>query len=120
MKAPAGRSAPPKLVEKITAKLMHPAALIVVSVTRCDDPFRAREDYAAACCAVQNLLLAATAEGLGSKWSSGGLTTHPETYAALAIDPAVEDIIGFIWVGLPAKVPTIARPPLESMVRALP
>ncbi len=120
LKAPAGRKPSPKLVEKITEKLMHPAELVVVSVVRCDDPFRAREDYAATACAIQNLQLAATAEGVGAKWSSGGLTTHPETYAAVGIDPAVEEIVAFIWIGVPDKVPSIKRPPVEAVLRSVP
>lgn len=120
LKAPTGRDPSPKLVAKITEKLMHPAELVVVSLVRCDDAFRAREDYAAAACAIQNLQLAATAEGAGAKWSSGGLTTHPETYAAVGIDPEVEEIIAFVWIGVPAKVPSIKRPPLEAVLRAVP
>lgn len=120
LKSPVGRAPSPKLVEKITEKLMHPAELVVVSVVRCDDAFRAREDYAAAACAIQNMQLAATAEGVGAKWSSGGLTTHPETYAAVGIDPTVEEIIAFVWLGVPAKVPHIKRPPLEAVLREVP
>ncbi len=120
LKTPAGRDPSPKRVAKITQKLMHPGELVVVSVVRCDDAFRAREDYAAAACAIQNLQLAATAEGLGAKWSSGGLTTHPETYAAVGIDPAVEEIIAFVWIGVPAKVPEIKRPAIEAMLREVP
>lgn len=120
IKAPEGREPSPGLVAKLTEKLMNPAELVVVSVVRCDDPIRAREDYAAASCAIQNLQLAATAEGLGSKWSSGKLAHHAETYAALGIDPEAEEIVGLVWVGVPDKVPTINRPPLEQVVRLLP
>jgi len=120
LKCPDTRAPSPKLVQKITEKLMHPAELVVVTVVRCDDAFRAREDYAATCCAIQNLQLAATAEGLGAKWSSGGLTTHPETYAAVGVDPAVEEIVAFVWIGVPAQVPTIKRPPIEAVLREVP
>ena len=64
--------------------------------------------------------LAAFAEGYGAKWSSGGLTTHPETYAAVGIDPEQEEIVGFIWVGVPARVPKIKRPELAAHLTALP
>lgn len=120
LKSPEGRDPSPRLVEKITEKLLHPAELIVVTVVRCDDAFRSREDYAAACCAIQNLQLAATAEGVGAKWSTGGLTTHPETYAAVGVDPDEEEIIGFVWIGVPAKVPTVKRPPVEAVLRQTP
>ena len=110
----------PRLVTKITEKLMNPAELVVVTVVRCDNAFQAREDYAATACAIQNLQLAAFAEGYGAKWSSGGLTTHPETYAAVGIDPEQEEIVGFIWVGVPARVPKIKRPELAAHLTALP
>lgn len=115
-----GREPSPRLVEAITEKLMYPAELVVVSVERCEDDFRAREDYAATACAIQNLMLAATAEGVGAKWNSGGLTTHPDTYAAVGIDPEVEEIVAFVWVGVADDVPEIKRPPLDAHVRALP
>lgn len=115
-----GPTPSPKLVDAITEKLMYPAELVVVTTRRCDDDFRAREDYAATACAIQNLMLAATAEGVGAKWSSGGLTTHPDTYAAVGVDPEVEEIVAFVWVGVPDEVPEIKRPPLEAHVHALP
>lgn len=115
-----GREPSAKVVEGVAEKLLWPAELVVVSVERCEDAFRAREDYAATACAIQNLLLAATAEGLGAKWSSGDLTSHPETYAALGIDGAVEEIVAFVWVGVAEEVPSIKRPPVEAHVRVVP
>ena len=102
----------------IAEKLLNPS-LVVVSMKRCDVPFQAREDYAATACAIQNIQLSVHADGFGAKWSSGGLTTAPETYQTLGIDSAVEEIVGFIWVGVPAQRGTIERPPLEDFVRRL-
>ena len=65
--------------EKIVAKITNPAELIVVSLLRCEDEFRAREDYAAASCAIQNLMLSLHADAVGSKWSTGKVTRDPET-----------------------------------------
>lgn len=120
LKCPGDRAPSDSVLAKLTAKMMNPAELIAVSVVRCDDAFRAREDYAATACAIQNMQLAATAEGLGAKWSSGGVTTHAETYAALGLDPEVEEIVAFVWIGVPHKVPTISRPPLEAVRRSVP
>ncbi len=104
----------------IRQKLMNPGGLIVVSQVVCDDDFQRQEDYAAASCAVQNMLLAACAEGLGGKWGSGGVTRAPETYQILGIDAAQETIIGFIWIGVPKTVPTVERPSLDAHVQRLP
>lgn len=109
-----------KLTEKVRAKLCNPGALIAVTLRRCDDAFRAREDYAAAACAIQNMMLAATAHCLGSKWGTGGITRAPETYAALGVDPDREEIIGFVSVGTAARVPTVERPPVADHVVRLP
>lgn len=109
---------PERLEEKIRAKLLNPAELVVVSQVRCDDTFRAREDYAAVACAVQNMSLSLWAQGVGSKWSSGKITRHPDTYTAVRIDPQIEEIVGFIWVGIPATaVEAVPRPPVASFVR---
>lgn len=84
------------------------------------DEGRAREDYAACCCAAQNLMLALWAEGIGSKWTTGGVTRDADTLRALGIDPAVERVVGLFWYGVPANVQEQQRRPLEQCVRALP
>ena len=95
-----------KMQARIRAKLLNPAALVVVTqVTLVEDDFRRKEDYAATCCAIQNLQLAAYAEGLGAKWSTGGLTKHPDVLSHLGIDGHLEDVVGFVWVGESAKIP---------------
>lgn len=102
------------------AQMLAPGAVVGVSVVRCEQPFQAREDYAAAACAVQNMMLALHAQGLGSKWTTSGFTTHADTYALLGIDPAQEEIIGLVLVGAYDHAPHIPRPPVAQVVRAVP
>lgn len=105
---------------KFIEKLKNPA-LIVVSQEIVDDPMRFEEDYAACACAIQNLCLSVHADGFHSKWSTGGLTRHEHTYAALDIDPNQERIIGFVWIGVPSKIPNAPkRPELTPYVRHVP
>ena len=59
-----------------------PAMVYVYSIPGDDDEVT-RENYATACCAVQNMALAAVAEGLCLDWSTGGVTQHPELAATL-------------------------------------
>ena len=106
--------------EQIHTKIHAPGALVVVSQIRASDPFRAKEDYAAVSCAVQNFLLAMTAEGLGSKWSTGAVTRSQATYTALKIDPTAEEIVGFLWVGAPQITPNVKRPPASEIMRRMP
>ena len=110
----------PALRRVVGEKFGNPGALVVATVVRDDDPVRAREDYAAACCAVQNLLLSVTAAGFASKWSTGGLTRLPDALALLGVETAVEDVVGFVWIGVPARIPEVQRPPLEAVVRHVP
>ena len=60
-----------------SAKLRHIVsglgAVVAVRWVRTPaDPERDREDYAAVCCAVQNLMLAAHARGIASYWTTSG------------------------------------------------
>lgn len=96
-----------------------PHWLLLTMVVDADEG-RAREDYAACCCAAQNLMLALWAEGIGSKWTTGAVTRDAETLRALGIDPAVERVVGLFWYGVPANVLEQQRRPLEQCVRALP
>lgn len=102
-------------------KILAPDRLVVVSQHTSPDPFRAREDYATCAIAIHNLSLSLHADGFGSKWSSGALTTHPEAYTLLGIDAQVEPIIGFVWVGRARIVPQPApRPGWQEVSRSLP
>ena len=103
----------------IEAKILNPGGMLVITQLRCDDSFRSKEDYASIACAVQNIQLAAHAEGLGTKWSTGAITRATETYEILGIDAEQEEIQGFIWIGTAAVTPSIKRPPFETVLRKL-
>jgi len=62
------------------------------------------ENIAAVGAAVQNMLLAAHALGLGAKWRTGKLAYHPRTKAFLGLEPDT-DILGFIYIGYPNMEP---------------
>lgn len=110
-----------RLQAKVQAKVLNPSALIVLRQVLHDDPGTREEDYASLACAAQNAMLSLWAEGIGTKWSSGGVTCDPATYALLGVDPGRERIVGFLWAGYPAKAPSPpARPPLEEHVQSLP
>lgn len=116
-----GRELDDDLRARIVAKFANPGALLVVSQVLVDNDFQRREDYAATACAIQNLTLSLHADGYHSKWSTGGLTTHPETYAMMGIDPALQEIVGFIWAGEPATpVRAPRRPSLDRVAHSVP
>lgn len=93
---------------------------LAVSCLRSDDALRHEEDYAACCCAIQNLMLAFWCRGVGTKWSTGDVTRHDRFYQLLQIDPAAERIVGLIWYGMPQTIPIQSRTPASGVTRELP
>jgi len=93
---------------------------LVVTCRRAEDPVRAREDYAACACALQNFQLYLWSEGIGVKWTTGDVTQDPLFYPLLGIDPGQEALVGMMWYGYPAEIPTTQRKPVESIVTELP
>jgi len=71
----------------------------------------AREDYAACCCAVQNLCLSLHANGIGTKWTTGAVNFDPR-FASAASLPLDEYVVGTLWFGTPATMPS---PPRKKM-----
>ncbi len=96
------------------AKLMRAPVVIVVSHPRADDPVMDLEDYAACCCAVQNMLLAAHAEGLGAKWRTGAMCEFVATRKALGLGDT-DRLVGFIYLGYPSP-----NAPPDTRERATP
>lgn len=56
------------------------------------------EEVAATACAIQNLLLAASAKGIASFWSTGGLTHHPAMKEQFKLGEE-DRILGIIYLG---------------------
>ena len=89
---------------------------LLMTCLRSDDPFREREDYAACCCAAQNMMLALWAEGVGSKWTTGGLTRDAELFHMLGLHAAREFVVGLFWYGRPAGASEQQRRPLSHVL----
>ena len=103
------------------AKLKRAPLFIAVTQTaKPDDPVRDLEDYAACCCAVQNLLLAAHARGLAAKWSTGALVESNAAKRWLGINDH-DRIVGYIYLGYPPtnlRTPPPSRRPAQITWRA--
>lgn len=66
------------------------------------------EEIAAASCAIQNILLGATAAGIATYWGSGGMAYHPAMKAYLNLRE--EDLVlGIIYLGYSDKKPVGRR-----------
>lgn len=93
---------------------------LAITCVRSEEPLLAEEDYAACCCAVQNLMLALWSVGIGTKWSTGDVTRHPRYAEIVGFDPTVERSVGLIWYGYPETIPAQSRTPALSFVRERP
>ncbi len=98
--------------------LNAPAMVYVYSLSGDNEEVR-RENYATACCAVQNMALAAVAEGLYMDWSTGGLSKLPNLTQTLG---AEEDwtMVGVVFIGKSETVPNTRRMPHSEVVSWLP
>lgn len=92
-----------------------PGWLVVTSVGS-DDPLRDREDYAACCCAVQNMMLYLSSAGIGSKWTTGDVVRTPEFRSVVGMEEH-ERVVALVWYGRSAEEPPAVREPAERFVR---
>ena len=102
------------------AKLKRaPLFIAVTQAGSPDDPVRDLEDYAACCCAAQNLMLAAHARGLATKWSTGALAESSAAKRWLGI-AETDRIVAYLYIGYApdsVRIPTPARKPAEIIWR---
>ena len=94
--------------------LNGPAMMYVYSLDGANEEVT-RENYATSCCAIQNIALAAVAEGLRLDWSTGGLTRIPGLAGILGADDAWT-MVGVVFVGKAAALPNTRRMPHTEVV----
>ena len=81
-------------------------AIVAVTCVKHENAEIEREDYAAVACAIQNIQLAAWSEGLGMQWSSGAAACNPRTREIVGFDAEKESLVGLLFFGFPALVPS--------------
>jgi len=90
-------------MEKERSLPLRSPLLIAVGVDMPEDPRTMDiENICAAAAAVENLLLAAYALGLGAKWRTGKAAEDVEVKQFLGFAPQ-QHLIGFIYIGYPEK-----------------
>jgi nitroreductase len=108
------------LIDKVAAAEVALPAMLAVSMTLDENPEIREEDYAATMMAVQNLMLAAQAEGLGTHIRTGAVMADPRVLAAFGV-PESERIVVTIQLGAPAAVPEAKpRKPTSELTHWLP
>jgi nitroreductase len=83
-------------------KLLRSPVVIVASTRTDENPVMAEEDLTATAAAVQNLLLAAHANGLSAAWKTGKIVYSDPVKAFLGLDPT-DRIVAFVYLGAVAK-----------------
>jgi nitroreductase len=105
----ARKGAKPEKVERKRQEWGGSKGVLILTCTSAPDASDVdrKEDYAACCCAAQNLTLDLWAEGLGSKWSTGAVWEHEDFWTLLGHDqaPAHTEVVGIFFYGVPERVP---------------
>ena len=94
--------------------LSAPALIYAYSLVD-DDKEATKENYAATACAVQNLSLAAHADGFAVGWSTGRVTRLAGLASTIGADEAWE-MVGGLFIGEPERRPRAQRQPMEEVV----
>jgi nitroreductase len=92
----------------------------VLTSRRDRDEVTDHENYAACCCAAQNLMLYLWERGVGTKWTTGAITRDPRFFALIGADPEQERVVGHFWYGRPKLVATQKRREADAIIRRLP
>tara|TARA_Y100001968_G_scaffold155898_1_gene142406 strand:- start:1411 stop:1956 length:546 start_codon:yes stop_codon:yes gene_type:complete len=102
---------------ELEKKYFNPSNLIIVTQILNKCTTRSKEDYAACCCAIENLMVYLRSENIYSKWTTGKTTDSEKIYKIVGIDSDIEKIIGFIWIGYGDKPKDLERPNVELFIR---
>lgn len=114
-----GNAAPEARAAQVALTFRAPVIIACVCQPSADDPVTIREDRDAVSAAIQNLLLAAHAEGLGAIWRSGLFCDEPQVREHLGMSPA-DMAVGFVYLGWPDEAPEPAdRLPVQRVTRWL-
>jgi nitroreductase len=92
------------LRERTAEEYRNLPAMIVVAMVVQENPEIREEDYAAVMMAVENLLLAAVAAGLGTHLRTGAIMDDPAARVAIGVRDG-ERAVAMVSIGVPAEVP---------------
>jgi nitroreductase len=109
-----------KAMEKTYREHLETPAFVFVLCAVSDDAVRHEEDYGATLMAIQNLLVAAAADGIGSFLRTGSIMGHQEVRALVGAPDGFR-IVGIVSLGYLAATPepTPRKTPLGSLLRWL-
>ncbi len=97
-------------------KVLHPPYVIYVYCVPGPDEETTQENYAAVCCAAQNISLAGATEGLAVTWETGGATKHKKLGEVLGAEDEWV-LTTMLLIGYPDESPRARRTPVSRFVR---
>ncbi|MFY7990517.1 MAG: nitroreductase family protein [Fluviicola sp.] len=104
-----------KLAKLMNRPRMASAIIALVLHREPNTSISEQDDLAAVACAVQNMHLTATAQGIGAFWSTPGVMNAPEVRHFLELTEE-QRCIGFFYLGYPAiDWPKGQRRPIEYL-----
>ncbi|MGH2387450.1 MAG: nitroreductase family protein [Chloroflexota bacterium] len=110
---PEGEAARAQLEKERRKPLRAPVLVAVAALPSSDPRVVEAEEIAAVAAAVQNMLLAAEALGLGAMWRTGAAALDPAVKSFLAL-PAPAHLMAFVYLGYPEPAP---RRPRQSAAK---
>ena len=93
-----------RAIDKTYREALGTPVFVALMCAVSDDAMRREEDYASVMMAAQNLMIAATAEGLGSYLRTGGIMEDAGLKALVQL-PAGYRIVAVVSLGYPAAAP---------------
>ncbi len=98
------------------ARIVREAGVIILVFLQRDAMYHQAKDHQAAGAAIQNMLLAAHAQGLGAVWLGEIINQADVLLPRLDLDPALLSFEAAIALGHPAKQGTSTRKPLVELM----
>ena len=87
--------------EKLVNRPLSSSVVIGIGMKRDESEKNPEEEeIASVSIAVQNMMLVATAHGIGSYWNTGGVTYQPETKTFMGLEEG-DKFLGFLYLGYP-------------------
>lgn len=107
----------PQAIERERSKAFRSPVLIAVAAVTSPHPkVPAVEQWLAVGAAVENLILAAHAQGLGTMWKTGSSAYDPDVKRALGFAEN-DQIVGFIHVGVPLEMKPVRPVDIAQVTR---
>jgi nitroreductase len=99
------------------ANFLNPAYYVALGLKKESDPVIDKENFATLAASVQIASLVLWEQGIGSKWTTSGFSTHGRTYEILGISADEVRLEGGLMIGKAAHPPTEQkRPSLDEVL----